>query len=303
MVVGSVEVTHQNPAEGLAQDLVHHLLAPAPAQEEPLRRRTESPDVAVSPILPPARLISVDHRAGTDTLQRLAHFRPSLPGNLTDGPDDGPNAQFQLMERSQIPLDGPYGQPALFPQGHDQAHQVGSKALPARSQTLQRVPGQPPFPAQRTGPGYEYVLRDFRRDYRNVYDLPGPLRPTPGESGMAFGARLRGVDHPPGGFHPRPGEAVLTLLSRLLFFPRRLLAPGGRFVARHPGPRPAAAGQARLQAFDPLPQFRDNLQQRLPARLVQVQFRFHCSLMPQSRPGRQHFSAQQEDSAYSPHQV
>ena len=43
VVVGGVEVTHQNPAGGLAQDLVHHLPAPAPAQEEPLRRRAEKP--------------------------------------------------------------------------------------------------------------------------------------------------------------------------------------------------------------------------------------------------------------------
>ena len=226
-----------------------------------------------------------------------------------DGPDDGPNAQFQLMKRSQIPLDCPYRQPPFFPQGHDQAHQslprtgygVGPQALAARGQPFQRVPGQPPFPAQRTYPGYEYVLCDFRRDCRNVYDLPGPLHPTSAQGGMAFGARLRGVDHPPGGFHPRPGKAVLTLLAWLLLR-RRLLAPGGRFVPRHPGPR-SAAGQAGLQAFDPLAKFRDNLQQRLPARLVQVQFRFHCSLMPQSRPGRHRFSAQQEDSAYSPHQV
>ena len=83
---------------------------------------------------------------------------------------------------------------------------------------------------------------------RNVYDLPGPLRPTPGESGMAFGARLRGVDHPPGGFHPRPGEAVLTLLSRLLFFPRRLLAPGGRLWPGilAPGPPPPDRRASRL---------------------------------------------------------
>ena len=220
-----------------------------------------------------------------------------------DSPDDGPNAQFQLMKRSQIPLDGPYGQPGLFPQGHYQACQVGPKALTAHGQTFQRVPGQPPLPAQWTAPGYEYVLRDFRWDYRNVYDLPGPLRPSSGESGMAFGARLRGVGHPPGGFHTRAGKAVLTLLSRLILLYRRLRAPGGRLMPRHPGPRPAAAGQMGLQAFDPLPQFRDNLQQRLPARLVQVHFRFHSSLMPQSRPVRQRFSQQRLNSLNSPHRV
>ena len=43
VVVGRVEVAHQNPFEGLAQDLVHHLPAPAPAQEEPLRGSAEKP--------------------------------------------------------------------------------------------------------------------------------------------------------------------------------------------------------------------------------------------------------------------
>ena len=199
-------------------------------------------------------------------------------------------------------MDGPYGQPGLFPQGHYQACQVGSQALAAYSQTFQRVPGPPPLPAQWTGPGYEYVLRDFRRDCRNVYDLPGPLRPSPGESGMAFGARLRGVGHPSGGFHPPPGKAVGMLLSRLLFFRCGLPAPGGRLVARHPSPRPAV-GQPGFQAFHPLTQFGDNLQQRLPARLVQVHFRFHSSLMPQSRPGHQRFSQKRLNSLNSPHRV
>ena len=94
----------------------------------------------------------------------------------------------------------------LFPQGRNQADQVDPQALPTHGHFPEGVPGQPPFPAQGTGPGYEYVLRDFRWDYRNVYDFPGPLHPTPAQGGMAFGARLRGVDHPPGGFHPRPAK-------------------------------------------------------------------------------------------------
>ena len=102
---------------------------------------TGGPDVAVDPVLPPAGLVSMHYRAATDALQNPAHFRSGLPGNLMDGKDDGPKAQFQLMHRLQIPLDGPYGQPALFPQGRDQAHQVGSKALTARGQTLRGVLG------------------------------------------------------------------------------------------------------------------------------------------------------------------
>jgi len=103
------------------------------------------------------------------------------------------------------------------------------------------------------------------------------------------------VDHPPRGFHPRPGKAVGTLFARLLFLFRRLLAPGGRRVARHPGLQ-ATAGQPGFQALYPLPHlgngvllFRDNRQQGFPARLLQVQFRSHCSFVPQLRSNRQCF--------------
>ena len=215
-----------------------------PPQEAPLRGRAGSPNAAIDPVLTPAGLISVHCRTRADTLQDFIDGRSGLLGCLLDGPDDGPNAQLQLVDRSQIPLDCPYRQPPLFPQGDDQTDRIDPKPLPAHGNALQRLPGQPPFPAQGTGPGYEYVLRDFRRDYRNVYDFPGPLDPTPAQGSMAFGARLRGVDHPPGGFHPRPGEAVLTLLSRLLLLLRRLLAPGGRFMPRHPGPSPPPDSRA-----------------------------------------------------------
>ena len=227
-----------------------------------------------------------------------------------DGPDNDPNAQFQLMERAQIPLDGPYGQPPLFPQGHDQAHQIGSQALTAHDQTFQRVLGQPPFPAQGTGPGYEDMFCNFGGSRRKFDDLPGPLHPSPAQGGMAFGAKLWSVGHLRCGFfHPQTGKAVGTLPARLLFFPCRLLAPGGRLMARHPSSR-SAAGQPDFQALDLLAQsgddallLRDNLQQSFPARLVQVHCCFHSSLMPQLRPGRQRFSDRRRLSVNSPHQV
>ena len=85
------------------------------------------------------------------------------------------------------------------------------------------------------------------------------------------------------------------------------LAPGGRFVARHPGSWPVT-GQPGFQALNPLAQFgddpllfRDDHQQGSPARLVQVQLWFHCSFMPQLRLGRQHFSAWRRASPNSPH--
>ena len=65
----------------------------------------------------------------------------------------------------------------------------------------------------------------------------------------------------------------------------------------------ASAGQPGFQALYPLPHlgngvllfrddsplFRDNRQQGFPARLLQVQFRSHCSFMPQLRSNRQCF--------------
>ena len=98
-------------------------------------------------------------------------------------------------------------------------------------------------------------------------------------------------------FHPRPGKAAGTLPARFLLLLRQLPAPGGRLVARHPAPW-TGGGQPGLQALHPLPQsgigvpqLRYHCQQGFPARLGQVQSRFHCPFMPQPRLGRQCFSA------------
>ena len=251
---------------------------------------TGGPNVAVDSVLPPAGLIGVDYRTAADAFQCFSYGRPGLLRHLMNNTDDGANAQFQLMHRLQVPLDGPYGQSAFLPQGRNQADQVDPQPLPTHGHFLEWVLGQPPFPAQRTPPGDEDVFCNFGRTHRKFDDLPGPLHPTPAQGSMAFGAKFRSVGHLRGGFHPQPGEALLTLPAGLLCFPRPLLGPGGQFVARHPGSRPAA-GQPGFQAFDPLAQFgddpllfRDNRQQGFPARLVQVQSCFHCSFMPQLRP-------------------
>ena len=122
---------------------------------------------------------------------------------------------------SQIPLDGPYGKPASSSGRRITirlTRLAPRRCRPPQPDPSEEVPGPRRF-RHNGRSGHQYVLRDFRSgDYRNVYDLPGPLRPTPGESGMVIRrARLRGVDHPPGGSHPRPGEAVLTLLSASFF--------------------------------------------------------------------------------------
>ena len=226
---------------------------------------TGGPNAAVDSVLPPAGLIGVDHRTAADAFQRFSYGRPGLLRHLMNYTDDGPCAQLQLMHSLQVPLDGPYGQPAFLPQGGNQADQslprtgygVDPQPLPAHGHFPEGVLGQPPFPAQRTPPGDEDVFCNFGRTHRKFDDLPGPLHPTPAQGSMAFGARFRSVGHLRGGSHPQPGKALLTLPAGLLCFPRPLLAPGGRFVARHPCSRPAA-GQPGFQALNPLALFGDD---------------------------------------------
>ena len=255
VVVGHVEVAHQNPFEGLAQDLVHHHPAPAPAQEEPLLGSAEKPAPGPDRGSRRSRFsrspANPFHRRGPPGCNGCAPAPRPLPVRPAGQPrieygagSDGPPGRWP--QRS-VSTDGTF------------ADTIGWSLQASRRVTIKPTrlapkrcrPTARPFRGSWGSRRFRHkgqvramnttdTLRDFRRDYRNVYDLPGPLGPSPGESGMAFGARLRGVDHPPGGFHPRPGEAVRTLLSRLLFFRRRLLALGSRFMPRHPDPRPAA---------------------------------------------------------------
>ena len=84
MMVGGVEVADQYPAKGLSQGLVHHLLVAASAEVVPLDGSRKGRDVAVDPVLTPAGLIGLDHRAGSNTLQDLGHCQLDLLGHLPD---------------------------------------------------------------------------------------------------------------------------------------------------------------------------------------------------------------------------
>ena len=106
MTVGGVEAADQYPAKGLPQGLVHHLLVAASAEKVPLGGSRKGPDVAVDPVLTPAGLIGVDHRAGSDALPDLGHCRLDFLGHLPDDLDDGAQAQGQVMHRLQVLLDG-----------------------------------------------------------------------------------------------------------------------------------------------------------------------------------------------------
>jgi site-specific DNA recombinase len=71
MVVGGVEVAHQHAFELLPEYGIHHFLRAAAVEEVALGGRAEAPAVAVLPILPPAGLIPMHHRAGANAGEDL----------------------------------------------------------------------------------------------------------------------------------------------------------------------------------------------------------------------------------------
>ena len=207
VMIGGIEVADQHPTEGLIQHLVHHLLVAATPQEIPLGGSAESPSVAIGAILPPASLVGVDHRAAPDALQNPVHRRLGLPGHLVDGPDDGAEAQAQLVDGAQIPLDGTEGQPPLFPQGRHQAEQVDAQSLFPQRHPAQVHLGHPAFLTHWASPGDEDMFGDLDRNHWQVDDLPGPLGPSAGQAGAALEAGVQDVLHPVGGGHAQNGNA------------------------------------------------------------------------------------------------
>ena len=129
VVVGGVEVADQYSGEAVAQSFIHHFLVAAPPQEIALGGCGESPDAAIGAVLAPTGFIGVDHWAGADTVHNPCQFRLAPSGHLVNGSDDGAEAQPQLMNGAQKPLDGAEGQPALFPPSRHQAEQIDAQPL------------------------------------------------------------------------------------------------------------------------------------------------------------------------------
>ena len=72
-------------------------------------------DRAVVSILPPTRLIGVNHRAVPDPFHNVGHHRLGLLGHPLGGGHDGPHAETQPVHRVQIPPDDAERRPAFFP--------------------------------------------------------------------------------------------------------------------------------------------------------------------------------------------
>ena len=280
MVVSGIEVTDQDPAEGIAQRLVYYFLVSTPAQKVPVGGGAEGPDVAVDPVLAPAGFVGVHHWAASDPVQYLRQRRLSLLGHLVNRPDDGAQAQGQPMHGLQVPLDGAQGQPSFFPQGGNPAEQVDSQPMFTQGHPAQVRLGSPAPFTYRTGPGNEDVLGDLGRNQGEVNDFTGPLHPAPGQAGTALGTGFQDMLHPVGGGHALAGKAVGPGLPGP-FIPGWTLARL-RFNAGHPG-RPARLGlsfqhlKPSLQLGDDGLLLGDDGQQGLPAGGSQVKTRIHAS--------------------------
>ena len=63
------------------------------------------------PVLPPTRLIGMDHRAASDPFHYIGHRSLGLASHLLRGVYDGSQTEAQPMDGIQVPLDGAEGQP------------------------------------------------------------------------------------------------------------------------------------------------------------------------------------------------
>ena len=232
VVIGGVEITDQHPAEGGVQHFIHHPFIPTPTQEVSFPGGAESPNIAVGSVLAPAGFVGLHHRTGADLFQYRSHRRLGLPGHSLNGLDDGSHAQIQLVDRLEIPLNGPQGQASLFPQGNHQAHQVDPQALLARNHPRRASLGS----RRRSHAGQMRATQDmlghFYRNRRQLNDFSSSMYPAAVQVGPAVGTEFHGMLHPPGRSHAFTGEAVAPGLSGLLFL--RWLLAGGGLIARHP---------------------------------------------------------------------
>ena len=79
-MVGGVAVADQHTGKLIAQDFIHHRLAPTPSQEVPLGGCAEGDwskiaHVAVVAIFTPTGLVGMDHRTASDAFYYGGQFR------------------------------------------------------------------------------------------------------------------------------------------------------------------------------------------------------------------------------------
>lgn len=115
MVIGGIEVAHEHPLEVRAQHLIYHALVPAPPHEVALGGGAEGPHKPIHPVLPPAGLVPVHHRAAPDTVADGSDLRLGPPGHPSENGRDAAHAQVELLDRGQQPLDGGHGQASRLP--------------------------------------------------------------------------------------------------------------------------------------------------------------------------------------------
>ena len=101
VMAGGVAVADQRSGKLIAQDFIDDRLASSPSQKVPQVGSAEGPHVAVVPVLPPARLIGVNHRTAADAFQDGGRFSLGLAGRLLRGVHDGAQAEAEPVHRVQ----------------------------------------------------------------------------------------------------------------------------------------------------------------------------------------------------------
>ena len=224
VVVGGVEVADQHASKPLAQDFIHHRLAPSPSQEVPLGGRAEGPHVAVVSVLPPAGLIGMHHQTASDAFHYIGHHRLGLGSplcvvstmapSLRCNPGTAPRYHWMVRKGSRAS-----SRSAAIRLHYVDPQNVDPQTLPPHHHTVQLRRWHTAVLTARAGAGDVNVLGDLHRNlnrHRNpgqVDDFPSALGPTTGQLDSAVRAVRHGVLHPLGGRHAGAGKAVATRLA------------------------------------------------------------------------------------------
>lgn len=184
----------------------------------------------------------MDHRTRSHLLPNRRDRRCPFLGHTRERGCEGTEAQVQMTDGAQVPLNGPQRQPSLLAQCRNQAHQPDTEALPPNDGLGDGRFQYPALPAAGAAPLQIAMLDDLHRARHHLDDLPPPLDRAAKETDAAARTRVDAVLHDRRRGRTHACKAVGTTPTRLLAGARGRLR---RLDARHP--RRTAPARASLQ--------------------------------------------------------
>lgn len=133
------------------------------------------PEIAVLPVLPPPRLIAVDHRAAAHLVLERLHHRRCVPPHPVEDFADLSHVQRQPVEGFSLPLNRAGGEAARFSQGRDQGHRRRAHPMLPNDLVPELRFGGTLLVADQTLPRHKAMVDDLDRDDRDVENLAGPF--------------------------------------------------------------------------------------------------------------------------------